>query len=149
LLYSVELQQFWIKLNRPDVSDWTVIQIGQILDQDSAITQVEYTLGKELLSVIYYSPGSKTVKARLFKVQPPSPTLNQPVLITRGDLELDAQVEDVSESDIYTQLNPLLLFSKNKVTETSAYGFISASLPFASLKVSFQISMSNIPFVLR
>ena len=89
------------------------------------------------------------MKARLFKVQPPSPALNQPVLITRGDLELDAQVEDVSESDVYMQLNPLLLFSKNKVTETSAYGFISASLPFALLKVSFQISMSNIPFVLR
>lgn len=72
LLYSVELQSFWIKLNRPDVSDWTKIEISQILDGDSSVTQVEYTLGKELLAFVYYSPQSKSVNARLFKVQPPT-----------------------------------------------------------------------------
>lgn len=130
LVYSIELQSFWIKLNRPEIAEWTEIQKYQLLDADSTILQIDYTLGKELVAFIFYQPQLKSVIGRLFKIKAAAQPTDPSLLICRGEITLDTDVEQISEVDKYMQLNPLLIFSKNKVRETDSYCFVSSTLPY-------------------
>ena len=148
LFYSIEAKKFYMKYTDSLTSEYVDLQLVDKLEIGSEIIQLDYLSGSELITIVYYIPSLKQVKARGFTVWADA---NFSTIGTslRGQIILQENVDTLQDASSFQFVSPTLKFTDVAVSEVQSYAYVPTNVANNKKTLNYFVSWSKSVFVIN